>query len=51
LTEAGIDLLYLSTFSTANILVVEHRLADAERILSGGGGVVGGMMLLKGARD
>ncbi|ORZ04578.1 hypothetical protein BCR41DRAFT_195846 [Lobosporangium transversale] len=37
LTEAGIDLLYLSTFSTANILVVEHRLSDAERILSGSG--------------
>ncbi|KAI7829877.1 hypothetical protein BC939DRAFT_324104 [Gamsiella multidivaricata] len=35
LTEAGIDLLYLSTFSTANILVVEHRLSDAEKILSG----------------
>ena len=37
LTEAGIDLLYLSTFSTANILVAEHRLSDAERILSGSG--------------
>ncbi|KAF9208042.1 GATS protein-like 3 [Haplosporangium sp. Z 27] len=35
LTEAGIELLYLSTFSTANILVAEHRLSDAERILSG----------------
>ncbi|KAF9976724.1 hypothetical protein BGZ73_007949, partial [Actinomortierella ambigua] len=35
LTEAGIELLYLSTFSTANILVLEHRLDDAERILSG----------------
>ncbi|KAF9344464.1 hypothetical protein BGX34_005649 [Mortierella sp. NVP85] len=42
LTEAGIDLLYLSTFSTANILVVEHRLADAEKILSGGTGSSGG---------
>ncbi|KAI8595532.1 hypothetical protein EDD21DRAFT_390980 [Dissophora ornata] len=37
LTEAGIELLYLSTFSTANILVVEHRLSDAERILGGSG--------------
>ncbi|CAO3572074.1 unnamed protein product [Mortierella alpina] len=37
LTEAGIDLLYLSTFSTANILVAEHRLSEAERILSGSG--------------
>ncbi|KAI1300683.1 hypothetical protein EDD11_006062 [Mortierella claussenii] len=37
LTEAGIELLYLSTFSTANILVAEHRLSDAERILSGSG--------------
>ncbi|KAG0239980.1 hypothetical protein BGW41_007375 [Actinomortierella wolfii] len=35
LTEAGIELLYLSTFSTANILVLEHRLEDAEKILSG----------------
>lgn len=37
LTEAGIELLYLSTFSTANILVADHRLSEAERILSGGG--------------
>ncbi|KAF9169772.1 GATS protein-like 3 [Mortierella sp. AD011] len=37
LTEAGIELLYLSTFSTANILVAEHRLSDAEKILSGSG--------------
>lgn len=37
LTEAGIELLYLSTFSTANILVMEHRLVDAEKILSGSG--------------
>ncbi|KAG0055960.1 hypothetical protein BGZ83_006885 [Gryganskiella cystojenkinii] len=37
LTEAGIELLYLSTFSTANILVAEHRLSDAEQILSGSG--------------
>ncbi|KAG0095862.1 hypothetical protein BGZ93_005373 [Podila epicladia] len=37
LTEAGIELLYLSTFSTANILVMEHRLIDAEKILSGSG--------------
>ncbi|KAF9924212.1 hypothetical protein FBU30_005774 [Linnemannia zychae] len=36
LTEAGIELLYLSTFSTANILVADHRLSEAERILSGG---------------
>ncbi|KAF9166598.1 hypothetical protein DFQ26_007412 [Actinomortierella ambigua] len=35
LTEAGIELLYLSTFTTANILVLQHRLDDAERILSG----------------
>ncbi|KAF9429546.1 hypothetical protein BGZ94_010316 [Podila epigama] len=37
LTEAGIELLYLSTFSTANILVMEHRLTEAEKILSGSG--------------
>jgi hypothetical protein len=37
LTEAGIELLFLSTFSTANILVADHQLAEAERILSGGG--------------
>ncbi|KAG0289756.1 hypothetical protein BGZ98_003728 [Dissophora globulifera] len=37
LTEAGIELMYLSTFSTANILVVEHRLSDAEKILGGSG--------------
>ncbi|KAK5816668.1 hypothetical protein F5H01DRAFT_341412 [Linnemannia elongata] len=37
LTEAGIDLLFLSTFSTANILVADHRLSEAERILSGSG--------------
>ncbi|KAG0205153.1 hypothetical protein BGX33_008053 [Mortierella sp. NVP41] len=37
LTEAGIELMYLSTFSTANILVADHRLSDAERILSGRG--------------
>ncbi|KAG0255656.1 hypothetical protein BG011_004987 [Mortierella polycephala] len=34
LTEAGIELLYLSTFSTANILVADYRLSDAEKILT-----------------
>ncbi|KAK3832053.1 MAG: hypothetical protein JOS17DRAFT_742802 [Linnemannia elongata] len=42
LTEAGIDLLFLSTFSTANILVADHRLSEAERILSGGGSTTPG---------
>ncbi|KAF9902507.1 hypothetical protein EC991_004839 [Linnemannia zychae] len=42
LTEAGIELLFLSTFSTANILVADHRLSDAERILSGGGSTTPG---------
>ncbi|KAF9151887.1 hypothetical protein BG015_006084 [Linnemannia schmuckeri] len=42
LTEAGIDLLFLSTFSTANILVADHRLSEAERILSGGGSATPG---------
>ncbi|KAF9130851.1 GATS protein-like 3 [Mortierella sp. 14UC] len=42
LTEAGIELLFLSTFSTANILVADHRLSEAERILSGGGSATPG---------